>query len=57
MAATHFQQTAGHRRDRLYSGTVEIDEDVRAEYWSQIRGLPENSEQAVIRAAGSVARG
>jgi hypothetical protein len=24
--------------DRLYSGTVEIDEDVREEYWTRIRG-------------------
>jgi hypothetical protein len=27
--------------DRLYSGTIEIDEDVREEYWTKIRNLPE----------------
>src|SRR3954465_4668481 len=26
--------------DRLYSGTVDIDEDVRDEYWMEIRKLP-----------------
>lgn len=25
--------------DRLYPGLVEIDEDVREEYWTEIRGL------------------
>src|SRR5919107_5311474 len=29
--------------DALYSTTVEIDEDVREEYWSEIRGKPELS--------------
>lgn len=36
-------------RDALYSTTAEIDEDVREEYWSQIRGLPENSTISSIR--------
>ena len=27
-------------RDALYSTTVEIDEDVREEYWREIRGTP-----------------
>ena len=27
-------------RDPLYGGAVEIDEDVRDEYWRQIRGQP-----------------
>ena len=33
--------------NRLYGERVpiEIDEDVRAEYWSEIRGLPENADQ------------
>ena len=26
--------------DRLYPGTIEIDEDVREEYWIEIRGKP-----------------
>lgn len=29
-------------RDALYSTTAVIDDDVREEYWTQIRGLPEN---------------
>jgi hypothetical protein len=38
--------------DRLYSGTIEIDEDVREEYWSEIRGLPERKHQKLIRCVG-----
>jgi hypothetical protein len=35
-------------RDRNYGGRlpIEIDEDVRAEYWTTIRGLPEHSDRA-----------
>ena len=29
--------------DRLYGGSVDIDEDVREEYWVTIRGLPQCS--------------
>lgn len=34
--------------DRLYGERkpVEIDEDVRAEYWIEIRGLPERKDRA-----------
>lgn len=28
--------------DRLYPGVVEIDTDIREEYWVTVRGLPEN---------------
>lgn len=28
-------------QDRLYGGVVEIDEDAREEYWSEIRNRPE----------------
>jgi hypothetical protein len=38
--------------DRLYSGMVEIDDDVREEYWTEIRNMPECKEQKVIRDAG-----
>ncbi len=38
--------------DRLYPGTVEIDEDVREEYWTEIRGLPDKSNQTSIRCSG-----
>ena len=39
-------------RDRLYPGTIEIDEDVREEYWTEIRNQPENKHQRTIRCAG-----
>jgi hypothetical protein len=39
-------------RDRLYPGIVEIDEDVREEYWVQIRRLPECKERKAIRCPG-----
>ena len=38
--------------DRLYAGTVEIDEDVREEYWSDIRGLPQNQHLASFSSPG-----
>ncbi len=38
--------------DRLYSGTIQIDDDVREEYWAEIRRMPEKKNQKVIRAAG-----
>ena len=38
--------------DRLYSGTIEIDDDVREEYWSEIRGMPERKHQKLIRCEG-----
>jgi hypothetical protein len=38
--------------DRLYGGLVEIDEDVREEYWSLIRGTPEYRSQKANRANG-----
>ena len=38
--------------DRLYAGgaPVEIDDDVRDEYWTSIRGQPERKDQATSRA-------
>jgi len=39
-------------RERLYSGTIEIDEDVREEYWCEIRKQAEKKTQAVIRCTG-----
>jgi hypothetical protein len=38
--------------DRLYAGTIEIDADVREEYWNEIRGLPNQKDQKLIRCAG-----
>jgi len=39
-------------RDRLYPGIIEIDDDVREEYWTGIRGMPEHKAQRVIRCPG-----
>jgi hypothetical protein len=33
--------------DRLYGGTIEIDDDVREEYWIKIRGMPQCKDQRV----------
>jgi len=38
--------------DRLYSGTVEIDDDVREEYWRDIRKQPCGQERSHVRVAG-----
>lgn len=38
--------------DRLYSGTIHIDDDVREEYWTDVRRMPEKKNQKTIRAAG-----
>jgi hypothetical protein len=38
--------------DRLYAGTIEIDDDVREEYWNEIRELPDRKGQKLIRCAG-----
>jgi hypothetical protein len=38
--------------DRLIPGTIEIDEDVREEYWTDIRNMPESINQKTIRSTG-----
>ncbi len=38
--------------DTLYSGVVEVDEDVREEYWREIRRQPESVKRASFRAKG-----
>ncbi|HZS10305.1 MAG TPA: 1-deoxy-D-xylulose-5-phosphate synthase [Blastocatellia bacterium] len=38
--------------DALYSTTVEIDEDVREEYWTQIRTKPEMKAIASVKCPG-----
>ena len=35
--------------DTLYGGVVEIDDDVREEYWVKIRGMPSLKDQRLIR--------
>lgn len=42
--------------DRLYGGMIEIDDDVRDEYWTEIRKLPERKNDRVIRDSGKYAR-
>ena len=32
--------------------TIEIDDDVRAEYWNDIRNLPDNSKLTKYKSAG-----
>ncbi len=46
---------SGCRRDgmdALYSTDVEIDDDVKEEYWVEIRGMPENKHISKFRAMG-----
>ena len=38
--------------DALYSTDVEIDDDVKEEYWVEIRGMPENKQISKFRAKG-----
>ncbi|HUK87780.1 MAG TPA: hypothetical protein VLT85_08960 [Terriglobales bacterium] len=42
--------------DRLYCGPVEIDDDVREEYWVGIRKMPEKKAQRVIQGTGKYTR-
>jgi hypothetical protein len=38
--------------DRLHSGAIEIDDNVRVEYWTTIRNMPECCDQKTIRDTG-----
>jgi hypothetical protein len=38
--------------DRLYPGLIEIDEDVREEYRTEIRKMPEEKDRKKIRCPG-----
>ena len=42
--------------DTLYPGIVEIDEDVRAEYWLRIRNLPDQVHLASFRSEGKYSK-
>jgi hypothetical protein len=42
--------------DTLYPGTIEIDEDVREEYWLKIREQPERVHESKIRSEGKYAK-
>lgn len=39
-------------QDTLYPDRVEVDEDVRVEYWRDIRGLPSSVGEKVFRSEG-----
>lgn len=50
---------SGPRRDgndALYPMTIEIDDDIREEYWREIRQLPELQESKSYRSAGKYSR-
>ena len=42
--------------DSLYGGTVQIDEDVRREYWTEIRGLPADADRESFVSPGKYRR-
>ena len=42
--------------DTLYPGVVSIDEDVREEYWKDIRGLPNEVAKTSYRSSGKYSR-
>jgi hypothetical protein len=43
-------------QDTLYPGIVEIDEEVREEYWLNIRQLPANKTMASFRSEGKYSK-
>lgn len=43
-------------RDTLYPGVVEVDEDVREEYWTEIRGKPSMVNVSRFRSEGKYSR-
>ena len=50
----HYWVSGPHRDglDRLYPGNVEIDEEVREEYWATIREMPESRRETSFRSPG-----
>lgn len=42
--------------DSLYGNTVEIDEDVREEYWATIRKMPQRSPERICKCIGKYGR-
>ncbi|OLE54331.1 MAG: 1-deoxy-D-xylulose-5-phosphate synthase [Acidobacteria bacterium 13_1_20CM_3_53_8] len=42
--------------DALYSTTVEIDDDIREEYWIKIRNKPESKDVKSIKSPGKYSR-
>jgi hypothetical protein len=43
-------------KDALYSTTVEIDDDVRCQYWTEIRNKPEQASVSSLTVAGKYPR-
>jgi hypothetical protein len=39
-------------KDSLFSGVIEIDEDVREEYWTNVRNQPENMSLKFYKSPG-----
>jgi len=39
-------------QDSLFAGKIDIDEDVRVEYWSEIRNSPNNISQSSFKSLG-----
>jgi len=50
----HYWISGCHKdgRDALYNTDVELDDDVREEYWKEIRNEPENAHVSSFRAQG-----
>ncbi len=46
----------GDGQDTLYPGRVDIDADVRDEYWREVRGMPSNAGAASYRSLGAYAK-
>jgi len=42
--------------DRLYSGIVEVDDDVREEYWTGIRKMPEKKATRKFHCVGKYSK-
>jgi hypothetical protein len=42
--------------DTLYPDIIEIDDDVREEYWREIRKLPERANQSSLRSDGKYSK-
>lgn len=63
---THFDEESRERywfsgprkdgQDTLYPGIVEIDDDVREEYWRDVREQPERASETSFRSLGRHAK-
>ena len=42
--------------DTLYPGVIEIDPNAQEEYWTKIRGMPENSHVTSFRSVGKYSK-